>query len=111
MVLAAKEVDVEVILVEVESQIIAALLAVQIAAKGAGLLRDGRSPAPGGLQILYLFPSHTGSWTLRKMARFFNPALHLVGLGTGFEVHHISQYSCKVRTFLAAVDVFASLSI
>ena len=35
MVLAAKEVDVEVILVEVESQITAALLAVQIAAKGA----------------------------------------------------------------------------
>ena len=111
MVLAAKEVDVEVILVEVESQITAALLAVQIAAKGAGLLRDGRSPMPGGLQILYLFLSHTGSWTLRKMARFFNTALHLVGLGAGFEVDHISQYSCKVRTFLTAADVSANFSI
>ena len=111
MILAAKEVDVEVILVEVESQITAALLAVQIAAKGAGLLRDGRSPAPGGLQILYLFLSHTGSWTLRKMARFFNPALHLVGLGAGFGVDHISQYACKVRTFLTAADVSANFSI
>ena len=49
MVLAAKEVDVEVILVKVESQIAAALRAFQIAAKGAGLLCYGRPPAPGGL--------------------------------------------------------------
>ena len=59
MVLAAKEVDVEVILVEVESQIASALRAFQIAAKGAGLLCYGRPPAPGGLQALHLFPSHT----------------------------------------------------
>ena len=59
MVVAAKELDVVVILVKVESQVAPALRAFQIAAKGAGLLRDGRPPAPSGLQALHLFPSHT----------------------------------------------------
>ena len=49
VVVAAKELDVVVALVEVESQIAAALRAFQIAAKGAGLLCYGRPPAPGGL--------------------------------------------------------------
>ena len=57
MVVAAKEFDVVVILVKVESQIAAALRAFQIATKGAGLLCYSRPPAPGGLQALYLFPS------------------------------------------------------
>lgn len=118
MVVAAKELNVVVALVKVESQIAAALRAFQIATKGAGLLCYGRPPAPGGLQALHLFPSYTVNNGLVDIEEdcpvflgVFNPALHLVGLGTGFEVHHISQYSCKVRTFLAAVDVFASLSI
>ena len=41
MVVAAKELDVVVALVEVESQIASALRAFQIAAKGAGLLCYG----------------------------------------------------------------------
>ena len=43
MVVAAKELDVVVALVEVESQIASALRAFQIAAKGAGLLCYGTS--------------------------------------------------------------------
>ena len=51
VVVAAKEFDVVVALVKVESQIAAALRAIQIAAKGVGLLCYGRPSAPGSLQI------------------------------------------------------------
>ena len=46
MVVAAKELDVVVALVEVEIQIAAALRAFQIAGKGAGLLGNGGALAP-----------------------------------------------------------------
>ena len=49
VVVAAKELDVVVALVEVESQIASALRAFQIAAKGAGLLGNSGvlAPCPG----------------------------------------------------------------
>ena len=97
MVVAAKELDVVVALVEVKSQIAAALRAFQIAAKGAGLLCYGRPPAPGGLQALHLFPSHTVNDRVMDIEedcpvflRVFNPTLHLVGLRVGLEVDHIA---------------------
>ena len=107
MVIAAKELDVVVALIEVESQIAAALRAFQIAAKGAGLLRDGRPPAPGGLQALHLFPSHPVNDGLMDIEedcpvffRVFNPTLHLVGLGIGLEVDHIAAVFLQGEDFL-----------
>ena len=107
MIVAAKELDVMVALVKVESQIAAALRAFQIAAKGAGLLCYGRPPAPGGLQALHLFPSHTVNDGLMDIEedcpvflRVFNPALHLVGLGVGFEVDHIAAVFLQCEDFL-----------
>ena len=98
VVVAAKELDVVVALVEVESQIASALRAFQIAAKGAGLLCYGRPPAPGGLQALHFFSSHTVNDGLMDIEedcpvffRVFNPALHLVGLGIGFEVYGVTD--------------------
>ena len=107
MVVAAKELDVVVALVEVESQIASALRAFQIAAKGAGLLCYGRPPAPGGLQALHLFPSHTVNDGLMDIEedcpvffRVFNPALHLVGLGIGLEVNYIATVFLQGEDFL-----------
>ena len=83
MVVAAKELDIVVALVEAESQIAAALRAFQIAAKGDGPLCYGSPPAPGGLQALYLFPSYTVNDGLMDVEqdcpvffRIFNPVLH-----------------------------------
>lgn len=97
VVAATEKLDVVVALVKMEIQIAAALRAFQIATKDAGLLRDGRPSAPGGLQALYLFPSHPVNDGLMDIEedcpvflRVFNPALHLVGLGVGFEVDHIA---------------------
>lgn len=107
MVVAAEEFNIVVALVKVESQIAAALRAFQIAAKGAGLLCYGRPPAPGGLQALHLFPSHTVNDGLMDIEedcpvflRVFNPALHLVGLGVGFEVDHIAAVFLQSEDFL-----------
>ena len=75
VVVAAKELDVMVALVEVESQIAAALRAFQIATKGAGLLHYGRPPAPGGLQALHLFPSHTVNHPKPGIIRVFHVAI------------------------------------
>ena len=107
VVVAAKELDVVVALVEVESQIASALRAFQIAAKGAGLLCYGRPPAPGGLQALHLFPSHTVNDGLMDIEedgpvffRVFNPALHLVGLGIGLEVNYIATVFLQGEDFL-----------
>ena len=59
------------------------------------------------MQALYLFPSHTindGLVDIEKdrpvFLRVFNPALHLVGLGVGFEVDHIAA------VFLQGEDFF-----
>ena len=83
MVVAAKELDIVVALVEAESQIAAALRAFQIAAKGDGPLCYGSPPAPGGLQALYLFPSYTVNDGLMDVEQdcpvfflIFNPVLH-----------------------------------
>ena len=107
MVVAAEEFNIVVALVKVESQVAAALRAFQIAAKGAGLLCYGRPSAPGGLQALYLFPSHTVNDGLMDIEedcpvflRVFNPALHLVGLGVGFEVDHIAAVFLQSEDFL-----------
>ena len=88
VVAATEKLDVVVALVKMEIQIAAALRAFQIAGKGAGLLRDGRPSAPGSLQALYLFPSHTVNDRLMDIEedcpvffRVFNPAFHFVGLG------------------------------
>ena len=97
MVAATEKLDVVVALVKMEIQIAAALRAFQIATKDAGLLRDGRPSAPGGLQALYLFPSHPVNDGLMDIEedcpvflRVFNPAFHFVGLGIGLEVDHIA---------------------
>ena len=107
MVVAAKELDVVVTLVEVESQIAAALRVFQITAKGAGLLCYGRPPAPGVLQALHLFPSHTvndGLMNIKEdgpvFLRVFNPALHFVGLGIGLEVNYIAAVFLQGEDFL-----------
>ena len=83
MVAATEKLDVVVALVKMEIQIAAALRAFQIATKDAGLLRDGRPSAPGGLQALYLFPSYTVNDGLMDVEqdcpvffRIFNPVLH-----------------------------------
>lgn len=107
MVVAAEEFNIVVALVKVESQIAAALRAFQIAAKGAGLLCYGRPPAPGGLQALHLFPSHTVNDGLMDIEedcpvflRVFNPALHLIGLGVAFEVDDIAAILLRGKDFL-----------
>ena len=107
MVVAAKELNVVVALVKVESQIAATFRAFQIASKGAGLFGYGRPPASGGLQALYLFPSHTvndGFMDIEKdfpvFFRVFNPTLHLVGLGVGFEVNYIAAVFLQGEDFL-----------
>ena len=107
MVAATEKLDVVVALVKMEIQIATALRAFQIATKGAGLLRDGRPSAPGGLQALYLFPSHTVNDGLMDIEedrpvflRVFNPTLHLVGLRVGFEVDHIAAVFLQGEDFL-----------
>ena len=107
MVVAAKELDVVVALVEVEIQIAAALRAFQIAGKGAGLLGNGGPSAPGGLQALHLFPTDTINDRLMDIEedrpvffRGFDPALHFVGLGIGFEVDHIAAVFLQCEDFL-----------
>ena len=105
--MATEKLDVVVVLVEVESQIAAALWAFEVAGKSAGLLRYGRPPAPGGLQALYLFPSHPVNDRFMDIEedcpiflRVFDSALHLVGLGVGFEVDHIAAVFLQGEDFL-----------
>ena len=107
MVAATEKLDVVVALVKMEVQIAAALRAFQIAAKGAGLLRDGRPSAPGSLQALYLFPSWLVNDRLMDIEedcpvflRVFNPALHFIGFGIAFEVDDIAAVFLQGEDFL-----------
>ena len=107
MAAATEKLDVVVALVKMEVQIAAALRAFQIAAKGAGLLCDGRPSAPGGLQTLHLFPSHPVNDGLMDIEedcpvflRVFNLTFHLVGLGVGLEVNYIAAVFLQGEDFL-----------
>ncbi len=108
VVVAAKELDVVVALIKVESQIAAALRAFQITAKGAGLLRYGRPPVPGGLQALYLFPSYTVNDGLMDIEEdcpvlfwVFNPALLGNVLGVVY-IHNVFERGKIIFALVAA---------
>lgn len=108
VVLAAKEFNIVVALVEVEIEVAAALRAFQNAGKGAGLLGDGGPPPACPLfHALYLFPSgpvYNGLVDVEEdrpvLLRVFNPLFHLVGLGVGLEVNHVTAILLQGEDFL-----------
>ena len=108
VVVAAKELDVVVALVEVESQIAAALRAFQIAGEHAGLLGDLGPLAAGAFgEGLHLFPGGTVNDGLMDIEengpvflRVFNAAFDLIGFGVTFEVDHIAAVFLQGEDFL-----------
>ena len=108
VVLATEKLDCVVALVEVEIEVAAALRAFQIAGKHAGLLGDGGPPPAGPLfHALHLFPGgpvYNGLVDVEEdcpvLLRVFNPLFHLVGLGVGFEVNHVTAILLQGEDFL-----------
>ena len=108
VVLTAKEFNSVVALVEVEVEVAAALRAFEKAGKDAGLLGDGGPPPAGPLfHALHLFPGGTvynGLVDVEEdcpvLLRVLNPLFHLVGLGVGFEVNHVTAILLQGEDFL-----------
>ncbi len=98
VVLATKEFDIVVALVEMEVEISPALWAFQNAGKYAGLLGNSRALAACPLfQILYLFPRravYDGFMDIEEdrpvFFRGFDAFFHLVGLRESFEVDNVA---------------------
>ena len=108
VVLATKEFNIVVALVEVEIEVAAALRAFQNAGKGAGLLGDGGPPPACPLfHALHLFPGgpvYNGLVDVEEdrpvLLRVLDPLFHLVGLGVGLEVDHVPAILLQGEDFL-----------